>query len=103
MEHMCKITLSKALKCENGLPVSLFLCGAQHGKRRSLDLALLRTTVVGMLQVHFPASRQERESCLAVYGQRHYCPVEFSAIMGMFYIRPAQGNVANSPVWLLSA
>ena len=102
MEHMCKIMLSKALKCETSLPVSLFLCGAQHGKRRSLDLALLRTTVAGILQVHFPASRQEREPCLAVYGQRH-CPVEFSAAMGMFYIRPAQGNVANSPMWLLSA
>lgn len=62
MEHMCKIMLSKALKCGTSFPVSLFPSGAQHRKRRSLEFAPLGTTVAGMFQVHLHASGQERES-----------------------------------------
>lgn len=90
---MGKIMLSKALKCGTSFSVSLFPSGAQHRKGSSLEFALLGTTVAGMFQVHLPASGQERESCLVIYGQQH-CPGECSAVTETLYIGTGQDNVA---------
>lgn len=59
--------------------VSVSVWRARRRKGRSLDFAPLGLAVGGMFQVHSPASRQERESCLVIIVKQH-CPGACSAV-----------------------
>lgn len=64
---MHKIMLARHSSTGRAFRVSLFVYRAQHQEGGSLDLAALGATAAGARLALFPASRQEWESCLAIY------------------------------------